>query len=101
MAGFIPKSKMGKKARKQLDAKQRATWSFPPITKSVDSRKRYNRKKKPHVRDYDSGVGFFHAELSESPATLLPDEAAARRLLASPRPVIFARTFCNRPFPVC
>lgn len=44
MDRFIPREKMGKKARKKLDAQKRATWSFSPITKRVESKKRYSRK---------------------------------------------------------
>ena len=29
MKKFIPKEKLGKKARKQLDSEQRTTWSLP------------------------------------------------------------------------
>jgi hypothetical protein len=29
MKKFIPKEKLGKNARKQLDSEQRATWTFP------------------------------------------------------------------------
>ena len=45
MKKFIPKEKLSKKARKQLDSEQRTTWSFSPVTKKVDSKKLYNRKK--------------------------------------------------------
>ena len=39
MKKFIPKEKLGKKARKQLDSEQRATWAFSPVTKKVESKK--------------------------------------------------------------
>ena len=45
MKKFIPKEKLGKKARRQLDSEQRATWTFSPVTKKVESRKLYNRKR--------------------------------------------------------
>ena len=32
MKKFIPKEKLGKKARKQLDNEQRTTWAFSPVT---------------------------------------------------------------------
>ena len=47
MKRFVPREKLGKKARKQLDSEQRATWAFSPVTKKVESKKLYNRKKKP------------------------------------------------------
>ena len=59
MAKFIPRDKLSKKARKQLDSGQRATWSFSPVTKKIESKKLYNRKKKSHARYDDYGMGFF------------------------------------------
>ena len=52
MKKFITKEKLGKKARKQLDTEQRSTWAFSPVTKKVESKKLYNRKRKAHDR-YD------------------------------------------------
>jgi len=45
MKKFIPKEKLGKKARKQLDSEHRTTWTFSPVTKKVESKKLYNRKR--------------------------------------------------------
>lgn len=59
MKKFIPRDKMSKKARKQLDEQQRATWGFSPVTKKVESKKLYNRKKKTHARQDDYGMGFL------------------------------------------
>ncbi|MBE5774902.1 MAG: hypothetical protein E7337_13380 [Clostridiales bacterium] len=56
MDRFIPREKMGKKARKKLDTQKRVTWSFSPTTKRVESRKRYNRKN--HERMEDDSVVF-------------------------------------------
>ena len=58
MKKFIPKEKLGKKARKQLDSEQRTTWAFSPVTKKVESKKLYNRKRKAHDRYDDYGMGF-------------------------------------------
>ena len=58
MKRFIPREKLGKKARKQLDSERRATWTFSPVTKKVDSKKLYNRRKKSHDRYDDYGMGF-------------------------------------------
>ncbi len=58
MKKFIPREKLGRKARKQLDSEQRATWAFSPITKKVESKKLYNRKRKSHDRHDDYGMGF-------------------------------------------
>ena len=50
MVRFIPREKLGKRARKQLDAARRAVWAFSPETRRVESKKRYNRKKIAHDR---------------------------------------------------
>ena len=60
MAKFVPKEKLGKKARKELDRQRRITWGFSPVTKTVDSGKIYSRKRKARYRD-DYGPGFFAA----------------------------------------
>ena len=49
-----------KKARKQLDSEQRTTWTFSPVTKKVESKKLYNRKRKAHDRYDDYGMGFSY-----------------------------------------
>ena len=60
MKKFISRQKLSKKARKELNAKQRATWAFSPVTKKVESKKLYNRKRKSAERydDYGSGLLF-------------------------------------------
>ena len=58
MKKFIPKEKLSKKARRELDNEQRTTWTFSPVTKRVESKKLYNRKKKAHDRYDDYGMGF-------------------------------------------
>lgn len=60
MKKFIPREKLGKKARKQRDSAQRTTWTFSPVTKKVESRKLYSRKRKAHDRYDDNGMGFPH-----------------------------------------
>ena len=61
MDRFIPREKLSKRARKALDAKKRGTWAFSPVTKRVESKKRYNRKKLPSAGydDYGRGECFF------------------------------------------
>ena len=58
MKRFVPRDKLGKKARKQLDTEQRATWAFSPVTKKVESKKLYSRNRKSHDRYDDCGMGF-------------------------------------------
>ena len=57
MARFIPREKLSKKARKELNRQRRVTWEFSPVTKTVESKKRYNRKKNSHDRSEDYGMG--------------------------------------------
>lgn len=59
MARFVPKGKMSKKARKELDRQKRVTWRFSPVTKTVESKKLYNRKKNSCDRHEDYGTGVF------------------------------------------
>ena len=63
MKRFVPREKLGKKAQKQLDSEQRATWAFSPVTKKVESKKLYDRKRKTHDRYDDYGMGFFFTSL--------------------------------------
>jgi hypothetical protein len=60
MAKFIPKGKLSKKAQKELNRQHRVTWDFSPVTKTVDSRKIYSRKRKAQNRD-DYGLSCFFA----------------------------------------
>ena len=60
MARFVPKDKLSKKARKELNRQKRVTWEFSPVTKAVESKKIYSRKKKAQYRD-DYGLSFFYA----------------------------------------
>ncbi len=70
MAGFVPKDKLSKKARKELDRRRRTVWSFSPVTRTVDSKKVYKRRKRARDRYDDDGAGSFHIrpEFSSAPA---------------------------------
>ena len=59
MVKFIPKGKQSKKAQKKLNSQRRVTWEFRPVTKTVDSKKLYNRKKNSYDRYEDYGIGVF------------------------------------------
>ena len=48
MDRFVPRKKMGKKARRQLDRLGRTVWAFSPAVRKVESRKKYNRKRMKH-----------------------------------------------------
>ncbi len=56
MNKFVPRSKMGKKARKKLDAEKRTSWAFSPVTRKIESKKIYNRKRISRT-DYDGYPG--------------------------------------------
>ena len=57
MAGFVPTKKLSKKAQKELNRQRRTMWDFSPVTKTVDSKKLYNRKKNTRDRcDYGASV---------------------------------------------
>ena len=60
MARFVPKDKLSKKARKELNRQKRVTWEFSPVTQAVESKKIYSRKKKAQYRD-EYGLSFFYA----------------------------------------
>ncbi len=50
---FVPKGKLSKKARKELNRQKRVTWEFSPVTKKVESKKLYSRKRKTRDREMD------------------------------------------------
>ena len=52
MARFIPKEKLSKKAQKELNRQRRVTWDFSPVTKTVDSRKLYNRRIRYYLKEF-------------------------------------------------
>jgi hypothetical protein len=57
MAKFIPKDKLSKKAQKELNRQRRTMWNFSPVSRTVDSKKLYNRKKRARDRYDDYGAG--------------------------------------------
>ncbi len=58
MKKVVARKKLGKKVRRALDAEKRVTWSFSPVTRRVESRKIYNRKRKSHAGFDDLGMGL-------------------------------------------
>ena len=58
MGKFVPKEKMSKKAKKQAAAEKRLTWAFSPVTRRIDSKKTYNRKRISRT-DYDGKGDSF------------------------------------------
>ena len=69
MARFVPKDKLSKKAQMELNRQRRITWDFSPVTKTVDSKKLYNRKRNARNRDdYGLGVSFSY-QISTEPVS--------------------------------
>ena len=64
MAKFVSKEKLSKKAQKELNRQRRVTWDFSPVTKTVESKKLYNRRKNSYDRHEDYGIGVFQSALS-------------------------------------
>ena len=61
MARFVSKKKMSKKAQKAQNVLRRETWGvINPVTRRVESKKAYNRKKSLDRFD-DYGRDFFTA----------------------------------------
>ncbi len=54
MSSIVPKEKMNKKARKRMAAEKRTLWTFSPVTKMIENKKTYNRKRISRTR-YDDG----------------------------------------------
>jgi hypothetical protein len=59
MQPFLPREKMSKRERRELDASRRTTWdNVNPITRKTENKKTYNRKKSPRWYNDDS-TGIF------------------------------------------
>ena len=87
MPKFIPREKLGKKARRALDAEKRATWGFSPVTRRVESKKHYDRRKNAHVWKDDFGMSAFFRR-----GAVAPEAPAAPR-----GPRLLRRRFGSRP----
>ena len=60
MNPFIPREKLGKKAKRKLDQSRRRCWEETnPVTRIVENKKRYDRKK-PSNRYEDDGTRVFY-----------------------------------------
>ena len=60
MARFVPKDKLSKKAQKELNRQRRTMWDFSPVSRTVGSKKLYNRKRNTRDRYDENGAGVFH-----------------------------------------
>lgn len=59
MKHFIPRDKLSKKARRKLDSQKRAVWDFCPATRTIKSKKEYNRKRQSRADWNDQTDGIF------------------------------------------
>lgn len=62
MSKFIPKEKLGKKARKELAKQTRRVWNCDPVSRIVESKKVYKRNGKENrrwLREADGGHFFM------------------------------------------
>lgn len=51
MKGMIPREKMSRKARREMDAGKRNVWTVNPVTRIRESGKVYDRKKYRKYQD--------------------------------------------------
>lgn len=59
MVKYVPLNKRSKKAQREFHSRKRKTWgTTDPVTKSVPSKKTYNRKKEKQRIGRESGNGF-------------------------------------------
>ena len=58
MKEFVPIEKMSKKAKKELARARHQVWSVSPVSRKIENKKRYNRKRKSHDRYHDGIMGL-------------------------------------------
>lgn len=58
MQKFVPRAKLGKKAKRELDLAKRQTWAVNPVTRKSENPQAYVRKKARYRSD-DDGIGLF------------------------------------------
>ena len=68
MSRFVPKEKQSKKARRQSAAEKRAAWAFSPVTRKLESKKIYDRKRIPRAGIDDGPGAFFIIRQAPCPA---------------------------------
>ena len=52
MEKFVPRAKMSKKARRELDRKRRQTWSISPVTRRREKPGAY-RRERVRLQEFD------------------------------------------------
>ena len=59
MEKFVPYEKLSKKKKREQDLKRRQTWGISPVTRKVQSKKAYSRKKTRKEDLCDCTDAFF------------------------------------------
>lgn len=60
MEKFVPYEKLSKSKKRELDRKKRVTWGdVKPVTRKIESKKRYKRKSRG-LSDYTDGFGILY-----------------------------------------
>ena len=78
MDRFIPREKLSKRERKALDSKKRVFWDQSPVTRRIESKKTYNRKKHPRWQEHLPGdVSFTLPVLPPAHPVTVPAQALA------------------------
>ena len=58
MDRFIPRDKLSRRAKKALDSRRRILWEQSPVTRRIESKKVYDRKKDPRREQPYEGLSF-------------------------------------------
>ncbi len=53
MENFVPYEKMSKKRKKELNEQKRLVWKISPVSRAVESKKVYNRRKEKFAERAD------------------------------------------------
>lgn len=53
MENFVPYEKMSKKRKKELNEQKRLVWRISPVSRAVESKKVYNRRKEKFAERAD------------------------------------------------
>lgn len=73
MNRFIPREKMSKKEKRKLDRTQRQTWVISPVSRTIKSKKVYDRKKARRWSDDGTGLSLVrHCPLIKRRSSATP-----------------------------
>lgn len=57
MKKYVPYDKLSRKSQRAIDRKNRGQWGdVRPVTRRIESKKLYDRKKLPHIKYDDAGA---------------------------------------------